>query len=75
MDMENWKILGIDEALKIFTLNPALSYNLRKKGKIASGYDADINIFESQFNLTHSFSMGKKVMENKKLLIKGTFSQ
>jgi beta-aspartyl-dipeptidase (metallo-type) len=68
-------ILGIDKALKIFTLNPALSYNLRKKGKIAPGYDADINIFEPRFNLTYSFSMGKKVMENKKLLVKGTFSQ
>ncbi|MCD6517980.1 MAG: beta-aspartyl-peptidase [Candidatus Aminicenantes bacterium] len=68
-------ILEIDKALKIFTLNPACCYALRNKGEISPGNDADINIFDSRFSLIHAFSMGKKVMENKKLLIKGTFSQ
>ncbi len=69
------KILDIDKALRIFTLNPARCYALRKKGQISPGYDADINIFDPRFNLIHAFSMGKKVMEKKKLLVKGTFSQ
>jgi len=71
----NNKILPIDKALKFFTSNSALYYKLRKKGKISPGFDADINVFDSQFNLVHLFSMGKKMIENKKVVAKGTFSE
>jgi len=70
----NEKILDIEKALKIFTLNPAISYKLIKKGKLSPGFDADIIVFDSQLQLTYLFSMGKKMMENKKLTVRGTFS-
>ncbi|MBD3413618.1 MAG: beta-aspartyl-peptidase [Candidatus Aminicenantes bacterium] len=68
------KILGMDNALKLFTLNPAVLYNLDKKGRLSPGCDADINIFDSQFNLIHSWCMGKKMIHNQKLAVHGTFS-
>jgi len=70
----NKKILDIDKALQIFTLNPAVYYKLEKKGRIAPGYDADIDIFDSQLNLSSLFAMGRKMMENKKVIAESTFS-
>lgn len=65
--------LDIEKTLKIFTLNPATCYQLKKKGRLFPGFDADIIVFDSQFHLTHLFAMGKKMMENKKLIAQSTF--
>jgi len=70
----NKRILDLDKALQIFTLNPAAYYKLEKKGRIAPGYDADIDIFDSQLNLSSLFAMGRKMMENKKVIAESTFS-
>jgi len=66
-------ILDIEKALKFFTQNPATCYKLKKKGRLSPGLDADINVFDSQFNLIYLFSLGKKMIENKKLIAKSTF--
>ncbi len=68
-------ILDVPDALKIFTENPAVYYHLEKKGKIHPGFDADIDIFDSQFNLVHTISKGKIMMKNKRLIARGTFSK
>jgi beta-aspartyl-dipeptidase (metallo-type) len=65
--------LDIENALKFFTQNPATGYKLKKKGRLSPGFDADINVFDSQFNLIYLFSLGKKMIENKKLIAKSTF--
>ncbi|MFW6123701.1 MAG: beta-aspartyl-peptidase [Acidobacteriota bacterium] len=65
--------LDIEKALNIFTQNPAACYKLKKKGRLFPGFDADIDVFDSQFHLTHLFSMGQKMMENKNLTAQSTF--
>ncbi len=55
---------GIDlsEAVKMITEIPAKIMGLNNKGKIKSGYDADIVIFDSEINIKKVFLNGKIVL-------------
>lgn len=66
--------LGLEEALKLFTTNPALFYKLDQKGEIKEGKDADLLLLDHNFELTDVFALGKRMMAEGKLLVKGTFS-
>ena len=68
------KILSLQDALNLFSANPAAFYKLNQKGEIKVGRDADIILFDKDYNLTDSFAMGKMMMSDKKLIAKGTFS-
>lgn len=68
------KILNLQDALKLFSTNPATFYKLDQKGKIKVGRDADIILFDKDFNLTDSFARGQMMISDGKLLAKGTFS-
>ncbi|MCK4364334.1 MAG: beta-aspartyl-peptidase, partial [Candidatus Aminicenantes bacterium] len=68
------KILSLQDALKLFSTNPATFYKLNQKGEIKVGRDADISLFDKDFNLTDSFAMGRMMISDRKLLAKGTFS-
>ncbi len=63
---------GIDpiDAITIATLNPAICYNLKNKGAIAPGYDADLVIIDNleDFNILSVYKKGKLVAENYKPL-------
>jgi beta-aspartyl-dipeptidase (metallo-type) len=67
-------ILSLQDALKIFSTNPATFYKLNQKGEIKVGRDADIILFDKDLNLTDSFALGRMMISNGKLLAKGTFS-
>ena len=60
--------------MKLFSTIPAVFYNLKQKGEIKPGMDADILLLDKDFNMTASFAMGHKMMTEGKLLVKGTFS-
>ena len=67
-------ILDLQDAVKLFTLNPAAFYKLRQKGEIQVGKDADLILLDKNLNLTDSFAKGRRMMADKKLFAKGTFS-
>lgn len=63
---------GIDpiDAIKIATINAAQAYNLRGKGAIAPGYDADLVVVDNleDFSILEVYKYGKLVAENYKPL-------
>lgn len=68
------KILSLEEALKIFTTNPAIFYKLEDKGKISPGKDADFLLFDKDYNITDFLIRGQRMIAEGKLIGKGTFS-
>jgi len=67
-------ILSLQEAIKLFSTNPASFYKLEQKGKIEAGKDADLILLDKDYNLIHSLAMGRMMMKDKKLIARGTFS-
>jgi beta-aspartyl-dipeptidase (metallo-type) len=67
-------ILEIEEAIKLFSTNPAFFYKLESKGEIKTGKDADILFFDKDLELTDVFAQGQPMMTEAKILAKGTFS-
>lgn len=65
--------VAIEEALKLITTNPARNLGLRHKGKLAVGYDADLCVFDQSLELKHVFARGQQMMENKQIIVKGTY--
>ena len=63
----------LEDALKVITVNPAEAYVLKNKGEIAEGKDADLVILDDQLNILSVIAKGKTVVENGKVLVKGTF--
>jgi beta-aspartyl-dipeptidase (metallo-type) len=68
------KILSLEDSIRIFSTTPAVFYKLKHKGEIQPGMDADLLLLDKDFNLTDSFAMGQKMMNEGELLVKGTFS-
>ena len=63
----------IEKAIRLITSNPAKNLGLKNKGKIEVGYDADLCVFDEQFNLLDVFANGRKCMSDGKLVVKGVF--
>ncbi|MGD8534496.1 MAG: beta-aspartyl-peptidase [Candidatus Aminicenantes bacterium] len=68
------KVLKLQDAIKLLTVNPAFFYKLHQKGEIQTGKDADLLLLDNNLNITDSFAMGRMMMADKKLLVRGTFS-
>ncbi|MFB0564809.1 MAG: beta-aspartyl-peptidase [Candidatus Aminicenantaceae bacterium] len=68
------KMLSIQDAASLFSTNSALFYKLDQKGEIKAGKDADLLLFDKNYNLTDCFALGKRVMAEGKLNAKSTFS-
>jgi len=69
------KVLEIEETIKLFATTPADFYGLERKGRIKMGMDADIILLDEDLALTDSFIRGKRLMAEKKILVRGTFSK
>lgn len=67
-------IVAVEDAIKLFSTNPATFYKFTKKGEIRPGGDADLLCFDKDYNLSHIFAMGNSMMVEGKLVAKGTFS-
>jgi len=77
-----WKALitkhniPIEQALKIVTTNVANNLKIsHKKGSLKVGLDADILIVNEDLEMEMLFSRGKKVVENGKPIVFGTFER
>ncbi|MEI7724003.1 MAG: beta-aspartyl-peptidase [Bacteroidota bacterium] len=51
--------ISLEHALQVATSNPADILKLQSKGHILEGYDADILILDTAFNIVHLMAMGK----------------
>ncbi len=74
-DLVGKKLLTIDAAVRLFSTNAADFYKLSAKGRIAPGKDADLILLDRGLALKGVFARGRKLMENGRLLVRGTFSE
>lgn len=65
--------LSPSDALKLITVNPARNMKLRGKGHIETGFDADIALFDEDWNLQGLYARGTEMMREGKVLRKGNF--
>ncbi len=68
------QILSIPETVRLFCTNTADFYKLDHKGAIKVGNDADLVFLDEKWDLFGSIAMGKKMMWEGELLVRGTFS-
>lgn len=62
-----------EEAFKLITVNPAKSMKLAGKGRIAEGLDADLTLFDSDWNLKGVWARGVEMMHDGVVIKKGNF--
>ena len=68
--------LDISAALPFFTINAAKVLAIYpNKGCIRAGSDADVLILDSDLNLKTVFALGRKMMDQGTLLVKGMFEE
>ena len=67
--------LGIEEAFKLVTTNPAKNMGLKQKGSIVPGKDADFCFFDEDLRLTDVFCKGKPMMRGGVIVKKGNYEQ
>lgn len=68
-------ILKLEEAVRLWTANPASFYKFTQKGAISPGRDADLILLDEALNLTDVFARGRPMMADGQLLVRGTFAK
>ena len=53
------KYSGIEDAVKMSSVNQAREFGLTQKGAIEVGKDADLNVLDSDLNVVKTFSFGR----------------
>ncbi|MEA5109190.1 Isoaspartyl dipeptidase [bioreactor metagenome] len=67
--------IPLETALQVLTSNPARILKLKRKGKIAQGLDADLLLLNQNFEIHSVYALGVSLMENYKILKKGTYEK
>ncbi len=67
-------VLSLEQALKIFSTNPARFYKFENKGEISVGKDADLLLFDKDYNISDFFIRGRRMIAEGKLIESGAFS-
>lgn len=67
------KQLPLEKALMPITINPARQMNLRTKGEIANGMDADLCLIDDSYRLAGVMSRGEVAMKEGIVTIKGRY--
>ncbi len=65
--------VALEEALTTITTSPAMALGLAGKGRIEAGMDADLIVAEESGKITDVMALGKWMMENEEVIVKGTF--
>jgi len=65
--------VSIEESIMFGTSNVSDALNLTNKGYLKENKDADILLLDSNYELDTVIALGKVMMLNKKILVKGTF--
>lgn len=74
-DIITKEILPLDKALLVFSANAAGFYKLKGKGRLEPGADADLILVDDRTSLSAVFARGRKMMADRRLLARGTFSE
>ena len=64
---------SIADAVRPITRNPAHALGMKKKGRLAEGYDADLVLYDDALAIDAVFAKGCPMMWNKEVLIKDVF--
>lgn len=73
-DMVNEEGIDISQAIRLVTSNVASVLGISSfKGRIERGYDADILLMDKDLEIDTVIAKGKKVVENKEVLVRGTY--
>lgn len=67
--------IPLETALRVLTANPARILKLQTKGRIAAGLDADLLLLNADLKIHSVFAMGKRVVENGVLLMRGNYEK
>jgi beta-aspartyl-dipeptidase (metallo-type) len=67
--------MALQDALKVVTSNVADILWLKEKGRIAEGKDADIVLIDEKYEIVHMTAMGTLMVEDKKMLRKGSYEK
>lgn len=65
--------LPLDKALKIVTSNVANILKLKGKGRIITGFDADLVLIDSDYRISHLIANGNIFILNHNMIQKGTY--
>ena len=65
--------ISMEDALIYFTSNVATSFNFKNKGSIKENKDADLLILDENNNINSVIALGKFLMKDNELLVKGTY--
>lgn len=65
----------LEKVLPMATRNVAKHLELRGKGEVVAGADADLCLFSADFTLQHVMAKGRLLMRDKVILAKGTFEE
>jgi len=68
------KIVGAEDAARLFSANSASFYRLAAKGAVRPGNDADLAVFDGNWKLTDVFALGRRLMSGGRVTARGTFS-
>jgi len=67
--------MDLQDALKVVTSNVADILWLKDKGRIEVGKDADVVLIDEKYEIVHLAAMGTLMVEDKKLLKKGSYEK
>jgi beta-aspartyl-dipeptidase (metallo-type) len=67
------KIVGPDDAARLFASNAATFYKFSAKGALEPGKDADIIVLDKDFGLTDVWARGRRMMADGRVLARRTF--
>lgn len=67
--------IPLEEALKVMSSNVADGLKLYGKGRVAEGMDADITVLDKDFDIKYVFANGRKMIDDGKVVVKGTFEE
>ena len=65
--------IPLETALKVMTSNVADGLKLTGKGHVSEGMDADITMFDKDFDIKYVFAKGRKMVDDGEIIVKGTF--
>lgn len=65
--------IPLESALRVLTTNPAKVLKLKQKGSIEVGMDADLLLLDESLKIHTNIAMGKCLMSDYKVLIKGAY--